>query len=487
MKLYNFPPVYYISLEESIDRQENLNKEFYNWGVSNYTASIFKRFNECNDVIHGSLVHTLNSSNKGASTSHLKNIKKWLTETDEPYAIFFEDDVSFETVSYWPFAWEQFMDQLPDDWEAIQLMWVRPHMVKIEFRKRYPDDWSATAFMLKREYGQRLIDRFMISDNEFNYEMGSLQPIVENVLFASGNVYTVPLFIEEINLPTTFINAPEFDNSLVVNGQGESHHSSQESVLNWWKTIGKDISIKKLMGNNIFDRTFDWGDFSVELQQSIKKEIDQENIYERFFRVDSGDVVVDIGASVGPFTYSILNKKPKEIYCIEPSKELFSSLVTNTSKYTKTTPIIYINRAITEANEEVKVFSKDNENIYGGITDYKSFTFKNFIETYNIKKIDFLKLDCEGGEYSIFTDDNIDWILENVSKISAEFHLTYPGCKEKFRYFRNNHLSLFNNYFIFSSGTQNIHNGFELNLTKWIFDDLFFENYYGELMVYMYK
>ena len=38
-----------------------------------------------------------------------------------------------------------------------------------------------------------------------------------------------------------------------------------------------------------------------------------------------------------------------------------------------------------------------------------------------------------------------------------------------------------------SNGTQNIHNGFELNLTKWIFDDLFFDNYYGELMVYLYN
>ena len=487
MKLTNFPPVYYISLEESIDRQENLNKEFSNWGITNYTASISKRFAECNDVIHGSLVHTLNSSNKGASTSHLKNIKKWLTETNEPYAVFFEDDVSFQTVQYWPFWWENFFEQLPDDWDAVQLMWVRPHMVKVEFRKRYPDDWSATAFMLKREYGQRLVDQFMISDNEFNYEMGTLQPIVENVLFASGTVYTVPLFIEETNLPTTFINAPEFDDSLIVNGQGESHHSSQESVLNWWKTIGKDTSIKRLMGNNVFDHTFDWGDFSIELQQSIKKEIGKENLYERFFRVEPNDVVVDIGASVGPFTYSILNKKPKEVYCIEPSKELFPALVTNTSKYTKTTPIIYINKAITEVNEEVKVFSKNNQNIYGGIDDYKSLTFKEFIKTHNIQKIDFLKLDCEGGEYSIFNEENIDWILNNVNKIAAEFHLTYAGCKEKFRYFRDNYLQRFKHYVVMSNGTQNIHNGFELNLTKWIFDDLFFDNYYGELMVYLYK
>lgn len=89
MKLQNFPPVYYVSLEESTDRQNNLTKQFTELGIKNYTPMIYKRFAECNDVIHGPLVHTLNSSNKGASTSHLKSIKKWLTETNEPYAVFF--------------------------------------------------------------------------------------------------------------------------------------------------------------------------------------------------------------------------------------------------------------------------------------------------------------------------------------------------------------------------------------------------------------
>lgn len=487
MKLNNFPSVYYISLEESIDRQQNLAAQFSDWGIKKYTPMIFKRFAECNDILVGSLVHTLNSSNKGASTSHLKAIKKWLTETDEPYAVFFEDDVSFKTVQYWSFDWYQFIQELPSDWDAVQLMWVRPHMVKVEFRRKYPDDWSATAFMVTREYGQRLVDRFMLSDNEFNYEMGDIQPIVENVLFTSGNVYTVPLFVEETALPTTFINAPEFDQSLIVNGQGEAHHTSQESVLEWWKNIGVRTPINQLMNTNIFDKYFDWGDFSPELQQSLKKEIGQEKIYEKFCRVQESDIVVDIGASVGPFVYSILNKKPKEVYCIEPSRQLFPALVSNTSKYCKEIPIIYINKAISDGQAEVKVFSKDNENIYGGIKDYSTLTFKQFISAYRIHKINFLKLDCEGGEYNIFNDESIDWILTNVDKIAAEFHLTYPGCKEKFRNFRDKYLQRFNNFHIISNGYQNIHTGFELNLTKWIFDDRFFDNYYGELMVYIYK
>lgn len=484
-KLQNFPPVYYVSLEESVDRQENLEKQFKEYKIKKYTPMIFKRFAECNDVIHGPLVHTLNSSNKGASTSHLKSIQKWLTETNEPYAVFFEDDVSFETVNHWSFTWDDFMKELPSDWEAVQLMWVRPHMVKVEFRERYPDDWSATAFMLTRSYGQKLLDRFMLGDEEFNYDMGNLQPIVENVMFTSGKVYTVPLFIEETTLPTTFINSPEFDSTLIVNGQGESHHDSQASVLNWWKNIGSKTSLSKIMNTEVFPTSFDWGKFSSELVSSLKKEFGRDKLYERFSSVNKNDIVVDVGASVGPFTYSVLSKKPKVIYSIEPSKELFCSLVRNTSKFSTETPIVYINKAIcNEKNEDVKVFS-GNQNVYGGISDFDHFSFSQFISEYDIPHINFLKMDCEGGEYDIFTDENIEWIINNVQNIAAEFHLTYSGCKEKFINFRDKYLDLFDDYLILSNGNQNISNGYELNLTRWVFDDRFLREYHGELMIYI--
>lgn len=363
-------------------------------------------------------------------------------------------------------------------------MWVRPHMVNIEFRERYPDDWSATAFMLKRSYGQRLLDRFMISENEFNYDIGNVQPIVENVMFTSGKVYTIPLFVEETELPTTFMNAPEFDSSLIVNGQGESHHDSQSAVVNWWKNIGNKTNIKKIMNTRIFPPNFDWGKFSPDLISSLKKEFERDNIYERFNSVKVGDVVVDIGASIGPFTYSIIPRYPSSVYCVEPSKDLFTSLVRNTSKFSLDVPIVYINKAISETGKDVKVFS-GNQNVYGGIEEFDYISFSDFIDEYKISQIDFLKMDCEGGEYDIFTDDNIEWILKNVKYIAAEFHLTYPGCKDKFKNFRDKYLQRFDEYIVLSNGHQNISNGFELNLTKWIFDDRFFNDYWGELMIYI--
>jgi len=203
----------------------------------------------------------------------------------------------------------------------------------------------------------------------------------------------------------------------------------------------------------------------------LTNEIFVNNIYQKFFKVEKNDIVVDVGASVGPFTYSILDKKPKNVFCIEPSKELFSTLLKNT----KHNSIICINKGISY-KEGIHSFSNihnpDSNSLY--YTD--SFKFKTFIDNYNISKIDFLKTDCGGGEYDIFNVENLVWIKQNVKKIAGEFHLNTPEYKEKFKNFRNTYLKEFINYQVYSMDNIDI---------KWdLWNDHFLE-YYAQIMLYV--
>jgi len=65
-------------------------------------------------------------------------------------------------------------------------------------------------------------------------------------------------------------------------------------------------------------------------KETVQQEIFVDKIYEKMFEVEEGDVVFDIGASLGPFTYSILEKKPSHVFAFEPSYEEFKTLVLNT-------------------------------------------------------------------------------------------------------------------------------------------------------------
>lgn len=229
-KLDFFPRVNFISLEESIDRQDNLIKQFKDYGINNFSPLISKRFNECNDIVKGSQVEILDSGTKGCVVSHIKMIKKWYDETDEDYGFFCEDDLSLEPVKYWNFTWNQFINEIPDDAGCVQLYCIRDEQREIKFENRWQSDWSVTAYILTREYAKKIIDQYYISENEYNLEVYDTNwyPMPENVIFyGHGKVYAVNLFTENLKLGTTF--------NEVSSGIKENHLESYNYTINWWK------------------------------------------------------------------------------------------------------------------------------------------------------------------------------------------------------------------------------------------------------------
>jgi FkbM family methyltransferase len=204
-------------------------------------------------------------------------------------------------------------------------------------------------------------------------------------------------------------------------------------------------------------------------KDSITQEIFIDKCYERFFEVEENDVVLDIGASVGPFTYSILHKKPKHVFCFEPSESEFKTLVKNTIGH----PVTQINKGVSNVNSVVM-----NDHLFGGEDQMESITFKKFIDLYGIEKIDFLKTDCEGGEFDIFTLENLDWIKKNVKKIVGEWHIQLQGHNnvEKFRQFRDVYLKEFPNHQVYSVDNVDI---------KWDLWNEHFLEYYAQIIIHI--
>ena len=244
-KLHNFPSVYYVTLEDCTDRQEKIENEFAKYGIILNSVKS-KTFSESNDSITGKYVYQLTGPTRGCIVSHLKAIKKWYYSEESDYAFFCEDDLSLRTVDYWNFTWQEFIERLPKDWECIQLMTIRGDFDGVYFRDRKCDDWSETAYILNRDYAKKLIDNYCIG-NTFHLEIKNLNimPIGENILFTNiGKVYTFPMFVENVDIPTTDMNDLEIEN-----GQKPNHIYSAEYVYDWWKTQGINSNIETLMNN----------------------------------------------------------------------------------------------------------------------------------------------------------------------------------------------------------------------------------------------
>lgn len=212
---------------------------------------------------------------------------------------------------------------------------------------------------------------------------------------------------------------------------------------------------------------FNWGPTSEKFKKQVLDEIfEGVNDYEKFFEVEEGDIVVDIGATVGEFTYKILEKKPKHCYVVEPVSVFFDTLKKNLHGH----PVSFTNAAITKDSVCKIKWDGFNESV-------NTLTFNEFVRLNRLKRIDFLKFDCEGGEYDIFSEENIPF-LKTIPKIVGEFHLRNGILKENFRYFRDNILSNFDNYRFMSLDGVNI---------TWDLKNEHFIQYYKEVYIYIYN
>jgi len=250
-------------------------------------------------------------------------------------------------------------------------------------------------------------------------------------------------------------------------------HKGTDRQFECSKQITSEMVIKeinKIMGKeeNTFqvdEIKFDWGKKSEWYVSQATQEIFEYNIYERLFEVEEGDVVVDLGASLGPFTYSILPKNPKQCFVVEPLSYHIDILNKNVGQEN----VKIIQGAISD--------KKKLEITWDNITETSpTFTFKEFLDDNNINKIDFLKCDCEGGEYDVFSKSNIEF-LKTIPKIATEFHLrddeNFHQCK--FRWFRDNILNMFENFEVYSIDGVNI---------KWDLYNEHFIEYYNEVIFY---
>ncbi len=217
---------------------------------------------------------------------------------------------------------------------------------------------------------------------------------------------------------------------------------------------------------------FDWG----TLQQNkwffniLQEEFSGRNTYQRFFDVEENDVVFDIGSSAGPFAYQVARNNPKEIHCFEPEPVLFETLEKNMSQINNT-KVVLNKLAIAGVDGEFSTTGlynpEEKEMNSQSAVSVDAKTFMTYVREHNIERIDFMKLDCEGGEYDIFNDENMEWILKNVKKIAGEWHLTTPEQKAKFTHFKNTYLKTFSKFRIFSM------HGYEVTHALWLPDDQF--------------
>lgn len=218
-------------------------------------------------------------------------------------------------------------------------------------------------------------------------------------------------------------------------------------------------------------RTFDWGENGPGDVFMITQEVFINRVYERCRQVKKDDVVLDIGANVGAFAYSILrngfDRRPSVVMCLEPSESLVRTLSKNLAGDTA----LIVNAAIGSETGEKRISPRNRIYAHKASVFY-TISFDDLIYDYNIPIVDFLKTDCEGGEYDLFSEENFGMIMNIVRYVAGEFHLgIVEDGYNKFIHFRDNYLR--DSYRAFTA----FHCNYDEDITEKIKDNIFIKDY----------
>jgi len=186
---------------------------------------------------------------------------------------------------------------------------------------------------------------------------------------------------------------------------------------------------------------FKWGEMA-EWSKELTSEMEDDRVYHLQKDIKHGDVVLDIGANVGAFAEATMKNlyslnHDTKIYCIEPYAPHFDCLVENMAKWGNNVHCSKI--ALSETRDVTIDTCSNSKKDSTRVIDFQpnaGITFQQYIETMNIDKINFMKMDVEGYEYQIITPENYKYVYSKVEHIAAEYHMFTKEQKADFARFR---------------------------------------------------
>tara|TARA_Y100001980_G_C14460482_1_gene242516 strand:+ start:83 stop:859 length:777 start_codon:yes stop_codon:yes gene_type:complete len=232
-KLKGLPPIRYINLDGQPERVQYMENQFSYWGIDNFKriSAYDGRDDDLSDLLKGKYPDNMTSGEVGCVTSHLKLLKQWLEETDEPILLVMEDDCDISTVAHWPFSWRDFQSQLPYDFDVVQLAIINPSSVTIQLHRRFVNDFSTACYLITRHHAQKLVN-LHCRDNYYKLDQGvKPRAVADDLIYNSGNTFAIPLFLYKIELGSTI-------HDIHINVY---HRSSHDAIWNFWKNNATDL------------------------------------------------------------------------------------------------------------------------------------------------------------------------------------------------------------------------------------------------------
>jgi FkbM family methyltransferase len=182
--------------------------------------------------------------------------------------------------------------------------------------------------------------------------------------------------------------------------------------------IGNTLSLRKNGSDKaVFEQVFLDGDYDLDLSFAP-------------------GTIIDAGANIGLFSALMKNRFPQaRFFCIEPDEANCHQLRKNLAGYSQ---VDILCAALWKETTTLKIVNrfKDNPSAYSVAEDpeglVEAIRIDQIMQRYELKRIDLLKIDIEGAESTVFSENYAQW-LPKVRMIVIELHdWLQAGCSSPF-------------------------------------------------------
>jgi hypothetical protein len=232
-KLKNLPHIYYLNLDNRVDRKLYMENQFLYWDIKNYTRVSTSKYlasksNEWSYLIHGD-VKNIPAYVVGTAISHFETLKTWLETTTDDYVILMEDDYDLNLIRYWHFDWDYLMSRLPYDWDCIQLGFETKTYIPFFLHPKTRGSFFGPV-LITRNYAEKILNLHMVGEkyclDKFvsDYTFKNCSVTVDYFIGHTGKTYCIPLITTNTDLGSTEYN-------VLID---RTHHELCKKYYYWW-------------------------------------------------------------------------------------------------------------------------------------------------------------------------------------------------------------------------------------------------------------
>lgn len=159
---------------------------------------------------------------------------------------------------------------------------------------------------------------------------------------------------------------------------------------------------------------------------------DGDNTLRLSYELNENSVFIEVGGYKGFYTRKILNKFNPITFIFEPDGEYVEILKNEFNDNAK-----IINKALGDYDGEVYLIEKGDSSFIGDASNQflnskkvEMISYDTFVNNENLKKVDLISINIEGGEYKLLEHIIEKKHIKNIKHLQVQFHKNITGHKK---------------------------------------------------------